>query len=607
MMLSGDSGQGESISTPHSVSKRLFHHGGSSSKRKLFVAESRSSQDTDVSGEESDLGPMSPLALTDHSENSCDSSPGRPFVSPFTTPDKLPGDLKLSTWDRLRPGVPRTKSDERLSPFSALKMSTRAARSSPKRRILQNSPKSLPTTPRRLHIDERTIGTPEREIAMLFDGIVPETPQKDGSDTDDVDRIEETPQKEQTHERRLITPLGSVQKEIIVPRLHRRKSLGPFENEETSSPELKANTLKRHANDSLVSSSTKFPKIDENSSVPKARASLFQEKNNDPPKQSTELTVSTKSFYKTSGKRASSTSVEWARFEPVKKRHSLPSNMNNHRRASTRARLSDMNSGVRHGIKRPKPKRHMSRVEAFKTAKQKKTSSPVVSPAATKVDEKIKVDEKVNVDDPSLSNAENIRDPFSFRTVEAPPSPVPDPSKRFFKTNRTMKSNRPATVTVNEKIKLRVSDGMIALNAKRSRISSTPRKRTRVEDMSFDTADLTVDAPGFDTSIDKKNVDGILKVLEDDWADDDYDTMETLTTISPVKSIGVNKPNVLMSPASVLSNMTSSMNIKDGPKNARDNANETVANSGENSEGTNSDGKKLYPLFAKGFSSGIVE
>ncbi|KAG6801335.1 N-acetyltransferase ESCO1 [Apis mellifera caucasica] len=122
-------------------------------------------------------------------------------------------------------------------------------------------------------------------------------------------------------------------------------------------------------------------------------------------------------------------------------------------------------------------------------------------------------------------------------------------------------------------------------------------KRQKLVDISFDATDLSVDEPELETTIEKDKVANILKILENDWADDDYDTMEVLTNerlehVSPLKSV-LN--NVTMSPTSELSNMTVTTSIKDISiptvlKNI-------PLDNNENTE------QKYYPLFNKGYSA----
>ncbi|XP_057326280.1 N-acetyltransferase eco [Microplitis mediator] len=611
MLSSSDSGKGDSLSTPKRLQKKLFNtQSVSSTKRNLFQTEVRGKNTANGSEDESDLGPMSPLAVTD---SSCESSPGRQYDSPFTTPEKSPRLMSL-TWDRLRPAS-CTRDNHGLSPFSSLKRLTRNARSTPRRRFSSNSPaksSSSSSTPKRRPLFDNIIPeTPRDANTTVIDGylddeIVPETPQKDGCD--------ETPHKENYHERKLITPLGSVFKEASVPRLHRRKSICTQESADGSSPEpLKAAKIaatKRHLNESSSSfmhSGVKLLKTDENYSIPKARASLFPEEKSPPPQFAP---LSTKSFYNScvsDDKKRHSFGFGWRPVEKeTKKRHSLPSQRKS---GSRRSRFGQINAGVRHGIKRPKVKRRVDANDSLNKkspgasksagADERQHQQQEIVPAAVEGD----VNENIYS---AAGEVEKENEPMEtsgliipVKEKKVPMSPVrEDPNKRFFKTNRTIKPRHVATVTVNDNIKLKVSDGKFALQQKKGKhVSKKPRLETTV---TMDASDLTVDEPAIDENIIEKDVADLLKVLEDDWADDDYDNMESLAKAnvnnrSPLKlQRSVRGDGLLMSPASVLSSMTSEMNIEDqAAKKDQDPGSSKEAN------------QKLFPLFTKGFSSNI--
>jgi hypothetical protein len=184
-------------------------------------------------------------------------------------------------------------------------------------------------------------------------------------------------------------------------------------------------------------------------------------------------------------------------------------------------------------------------------------------------------------------------------------TPEIDENKRFFKT---IKTSHGATVTVNNKIKLKVTDGKLVLNQKRiaSKINAH-KQRAKAVDISLDATDLTMDEPEVETILEKdKVVDNLLKMLEDDWADD-YDTMETLindmpTTVSPLKPVAIIPTDEIMSPATELSNMTSTMNIKD-VVSLTNIESLSLDNTGSNNETAKTGEKKKYfPLFTKGYS-----
>lgn len=476
-----------------------------------------------------------------------------------------------------------------MSPFMSLKKVTRAARYSPRCKLFSGggSPKSLPSTPNKL-MDPLT---PQRSKMTTVDQnneIVPETPQRNFATEIQNRSITETPRKGKTPEKQM-TPLSSISKTVPLPKLHRRKSLS-IETNESLSPEQKENTLKRHARDPSAAKPTKLFKRDDDF-VPRARASLFQERKNEGGGLNG-FSLSTKTFYSGS-----------AKFEPpfsnlrssdVKRRRSLPAQSNGrHSLMAKKRRFGKINAGVGHGIKKPKPK---ANTEALKKEGQNVSQNSIVSSKSPPVEE---------------------ARPIEANTIaERAPSPVVDENKRFFKTNKTIRLNNAATVTVNNKIKLKVADGKIALKENQKRVPSANahKQKPKAVDMdvtSVDTTDLTVDEPEVEATLQQDKVADILKILEDDWANDDYDTMAPLTHIanaifSPLKSVTTLPKDAIMSPATELSNMTSTMNIKDiAPlKNfgslSLDNTNN---NNNTVKETDEEDAEKTYfPLFKKGYS-----
>ncbi|XP_015607165.1 N-acetyltransferase ESCO2 [Cephus cinctus] len=586
-MLSEDSGRGES--TPRRVQKRLFGPSGSSTKRSLFAVQ-KINPDGGASEEESDLGPISPLALTDQSPSSDASSSDRQFESPLGTPETTPRSHSIASWDRLLPSNNTNTSNNSL--FPVLKRLTRAARSSPRRKIFPESPKSRTITPHKKS-NSQSITPNHIQQTLLSDDIIPDTPHKSlyGPEDDD-DIVAETPHKD-SPEQRLITPLGSVSKDIPLPRLHRRKSLNPLDTNEGSSPERKENVLKRHSHDILSTAAIKLLKSEENSTIPRARASLFQEVKKE------DFKLSTKSFYSNScerPKREYHFSMEWRDSERNNKKRSLSLHVGGHKRSAKRRKVGEINAGVSHGIKRPKPKRHVSRSEAFKKEKQE------ILPEIDNIENSSPV-EAIRFTKPSENTKKEVKERVS--------SPEVNPNKKFFKTKKTMEPNRIATVTVNSKNKLKISNGRSPLNQRKSRYHGNVNKKPKLADVTFDATDLAFDDPKFDASMEHEIVNNILKTLEDDWADDDYDTMEPLiredaqNVLSPTKSMNMRK-DVMMSPASELSNMTSIMNIEDVAvptdlENILNNNN--AAKSEESTSDVKNVEKKYFPLFTKGYTT----
>ncbi|XP_011699284.1 PREDICTED: N-acetyltransferase ESCO2 [Wasmannia auropunctata] len=588
-----DSSQGKLLCTPRRAQKCLFASSDDKSVKRGVAQDPERVRDNDkTSGDESDLGPMSPLALTDRSPSISDSdvsSSGREFVSPFATPEKTPTTRSHATsWDRLR-----FSAEERMLPFRSLRKVTRAARYSPRCKHTGGySPRSLSSTPEKLLM----VGplTPQRvskttDADQMTNEIVPETPQRSFATEIQNQSITETPRKGRSPERpKQTTPLSSVSKTVPLPRVHRRKSLSAIETSGGLSPEQKENTLKRRARDqSSATRPTKLFKSDYGGLAPRARASLFQERRHETCGLKNNFSLSTKTFYSGNVKSERPFGSSF-RSNDVKRRRSLPPQSSSRRLSVKKRKFGRINAGVYHGIKKPKPK------EALKKEGQHDKQSPT-----------------------TLSKNPPVEDAQPMETTaiaERPPSPMIDESKRFFKTNKTIRQNQAATVTMSDKIKLKVADGKIELkeNQKRPPSMNARKRKPSVVDVPLDATDLTVDEPEVEVTLQQEAVADLLKILEDDWANDDYDTMAPLSHIANAFS---SKPpttllppqDTIMSPATELSNMTSTMNInKDAPltnfenlslENTNNNNNDIEKETGE--ENTE---KRYFPLFTKGYS-----
>ena len=215
----------------------------------------------------------------------------------------------------------------------------------------------------------------------------------------------------------------------------------------------------------------------------------------------------------------------------------------NAKRHARRYTMGSINAGVSHGVKRPKPKRHSDTGKSNLTDTVESLNNY-----------------KENHTNICTENAD-AEEHQSVVAIERSMSPEIDPNKRFFKNKRTTKSNYTGTETTNNYVKLKVTpNSKIALKRKNSQPIRQVHKRAKLMDISFDTADLTVDEPELEATIGQKSVADILKVLEDDWADDDYDILDTLTNrkfdnISPLEPLAVLK-DVTMSSEIELHNTT---------------------------------------------------
>lgn len=429
---------------------------------------------------------------------------------------------------------------------------------SPQKGILLNSPKFLSNSPfnnSNKQIPNQTIlDASERQFGIELQN-----------------SIIETPHKPRSPKSKLITSLN-LDNKISLPRVHRRKSLNILDIIENS-PEKKENNLKRHAFEKLENTVTKLLKTDENYLIPKARAALFQDR--DYKSKLKNITLSTRNFYSNSETKRDCKII--SELAEQKRQVSFIKHASNYKRSMKKHTIGGINAGVSHGIKKPKLKTSLDI--------KHNNSTGMINIQYTNIQEHFSKREEQKTELVSSSPEERIL------------SPEIDLNKRFFKIKRSSKKNSSAIVTINNNVKLKIqSDGKMALNQKSSKQAYRQPKHV---DTSFDATDLSVDEPELETAIEKERVSNILKILENDWADDDYDTMEVLINerhehISPLKPIAVLN-DVTMSPASELSTMTSTMNIKD-ISTPTVHKNISLDNNEVTSE------EKYYPLFNKAYS-----
>ncbi|XP_029178269.1 N-acetyltransferase ESCO2 [Nylanderia fulva] len=569
--MSVDSGHGDLLYTPRRAQKCLFAPSNGDSSKKKSSQDSNFSRNVEAISEDSDLGPMSPLALTDRSPSISGSSSEIEFISPFATPEKLFQFDALISWDRL---TSKRKKDDCMSSFSSLRKTTRAARYS-KCKITDKSSKSLPSSPR---ASMEPLTPQHSKMNVIMNEIVPETPQRSFATELQNQSITETPRKSRTPESRQITPLSSISKTVLLPKLHRRKSFSGIEMTESFSPEQKENTLKRRAHDQLTMNQAKLFKTDDNS-APRARAALFQEKINESSGLKN-ISLSTKTFYSNNARTKRPFAFGDFSDSNVKKRRSLPVQSISSRRSLLKKQKGKINAGVFHGIK--KPKKPKIKVEILKTEGQHVTHNLTDANKSPPAD-----DAQMNA------------------IVEKASSPEIDENKRFFKTKEP-KLIQDATVMINNNVKLKVADNKITLDQKHVSATKNVHKQQvkAATNICLDTTDLTVDEPEVEATLQQNKVNNLLKILEDDWADDD-EPMKTsassaVNTISPLKSTTILSNDAILSPATELSNMTSTMNIKDVT---------SLTNFGnlslENKKNNNDTAKsgKVFPLFNKGYSA----
>ncbi|CAL7939652.1 unnamed protein product [Xylocopa violacea] len=346
-----------------------------------------------------------------------------------------------------------------------------------------------------------------------------------------------------------------------------------------NSPEKKGNTLKRRALEELGNTPTKLLKSDEGHSVSKARVALFQDKNYESKLKN--ITLSTKNFYSNSeSKRNHNVVFDLAKQKHQKKNYIRRSIINIRRHSIGNTTIGGINAGVSHGVKKPKARSSLDNAKHNNSNEQMGIS---------------KQDAVLKIDEVNISNALPIEDRSS--------SPELDLNKRFFKIKRSSKKNSSALITINKNVKLKIAaDGKLVLNEMNTKRS---HKQPKLTDISFDTNDLSVDEPDLEATVKENNVANILKMLEDDWGDNDYDATTLLTSdrlkhITPLEPVAILN-DVAMSPMSNLSDLTSAINIKDSNSPAM--VENSSFNSNEKNDDKHTSNQKYYPLFDKDYSS----
>lgn len=282
---------------------------------------------------------------------------------------------------------------------------------------------------------------------------------------------------------------------------------------------------------------------------------------------------------------------------PLKKKRSYALQNMSHKYLYKRSKWNGINAGVFHKIKKPKVKVNK---ETNKNVSEEKLDVTHKSPDRKNKDLEVPVTKQ--------KDKTNTTEVLMKETV-----PEIDPNKRFFKRRRSSQQ-KVATVVVNTKVQLKVTNGKIVRNEKKKHVFKNPQKQQKSMDICLDDAtDLTVDEPEVEALIKESKMADILKILEDDWADDEYDTMGKLTSISttnptsPLKSIMLPN-NITTSPGNELSNMTSSMNINDiSPTENIENSFPNAQNFDAITEGEKENKEKYYPLFNKGYTMNNIE
>lgn len=250
---------------------------------------------------------------------------------------------------------------------------------------------------------------------------------------------------------------------------------------------------------------------------------------------------------------------------------------------------NNINAGVFHRIKKPKPKLKPTK-ELSKSLDKKENIEELSN---VKGISQIDTSKQMITDGTqahSLSNMQLIQTNILHPTIQQGPNAPKIPK-----------------VTDNSSINSKKSNDQIGCNElKKCFIKESSKSMDLCLD---DAGDLKVDKPEFESIMKENKIDNILKILEDDWANDEYDTMDTLVndntkiTLSPLKS-NILSNNVGTTSPNELSEITSAMNIMhtsiaDNTKNPLFSSTLSVDNNITKVEKENKE--KYYPLFNKGY------
>lgn len=161
--------------------------------------------------------------------------------------------------------------------------------------------------------------------------------------------------------------------------------------------------------------------------------------------------------------------------ESTKRQRSTSSNRPAAKKAklSKRMRLGEINVGVRHGIKKPKPKKKSVAIKPFPKIPKIMPSDRIKALSDAPKQSSQQLNNRV----PNTTSHNSQMTP----TKKAPspkkiPTPPPDPTKKFFKTNRTLHISKKATVTMENNVKVEVRHGKFLLPRKEVKKHSTVLK-----------------------------------------------------------------------------------------------------------------------------------
>ncbi|XP_015182630.1 PREDICTED: N-acetyltransferase ESCO1 [Polistes dominula] len=259
----------------------------------------------------------------------------------------------------------------------------------------------------------------------------------------------------------------------------------------------------------------------------------------------------------------------------------------NHKYLYKRRSWNNINAGVFHRIKKPKPKLKPTNELSKSLEKKENTrkSSNVNGISQTNISTQMVIDGTQ-----AQSNTQSIQNNILHQTIKQGP-------------------NAPK-VTDDSSFKSKHSNDQVGCDELKKCFN---KDTSKTMDLCLDDAtDLKVDKPEFENIMKENKLDNILKILEDDWANDEYDSMDILVNDNTPLTSNILLNNVEKKTASPneLSEITSAMNIMstsipDNTKNPLFSSTLNIDNNIMTLEKENKE--KYYPLFNKGYFMTDVE
>ena len=452
--------------------------------------------------------------------------------------------------------------------------------------------------------------------------IVPESPEKDSDEDDKNSYVPETPQKDGSPKLSKIIPIPSFTRI--------RKFLGVDNNAAALSPAnigcLKCVTPISSKKSSSALKQYKTSRRDK--SLEKVKMSLFHDK-----QKEKDFTVRPKSFYGLSEEKPDIYVLAPEIITPLNKRNSKIkksslSNSSIHKQSSRKQKKGGINGGVGHGIKRPKRKRSSLKNDSIENEKQI-NSEVKFSKESTIHDDSIQENNETEVYNASKkffkyrysnrlninANKKNRQPSFTTTSIYNKEYPICEPIIKkscLSVVNCNKIENNPELITKsysNNVINIKQenchlngleNNDIFGMDYEETIDVSLKYEKLNENTLEIDICNSVKDDEFMFPLKNKKDIDDLLKILEDDWIDGAEDEENlcnvTHTSLSP-KNLSNFKDTAINWIAESNTKNVISSNQTINFENANSSTLEEIPKEAKHTD------KKYYPLFCKGYSS----